>query len=145
MVLSKVLEKVVYEQVTIFFEKNSLLPENQHGFRSGRSIMTALSNIQQEWANNTENKFITGILLWDLSASFDCLDSDILCRKLQVYDFCKTSINWFKNFLTGRSQQVKINRSLSDSMTISSGVPQGGILSTYNIFVPCFLFKICSH
>ena len=44
--------------------------------------MTALSHIQQEWTASTENKMITGILLWDLSAVFDCLDSSILCNKI---------------------------------------------------------------
>ena len=31
--------------------------------------MTALTAIQQEWANNTAKKLITGVLLWDLSAA----------------------------------------------------------------------------
>ena len=104
-------------------EKNNLFPENQHGFREHRSTMSAHSNIQKEWNQ------ITGVLLWDLSAAFDCLDCDILCRKLAVYGFCKTSVNWFRSFLSGRSQQVKINNSLSTPRAIISGVPQGGILS----------------
>ena len=62
-VLSKVLEKIVCSQVTKFLEDNGLLPQNQHGFRAGRSTMTALSAIQQEWAENTEKGLITGILL----------------------------------------------------------------------------------
>jgi hypothetical protein len=40
--------------------------------------MTAWADIQQEWAKNLENKNKTGVLLWDLSAAFDCLDSVIL-------------------------------------------------------------------
>ena len=52
-------------------EENKLLPENQHGFRAKRSTMTAWADIQQDWALNTENKEITGVLLWDLSAAFD--------------------------------------------------------------------------
>ena len=48
-------------------EQNKLITDNQHGFRRGRSTMTALSDIQQEWTKNTDDKFITGILLWDLS------------------------------------------------------------------------------
>ena len=65
-------------------EKNKLHPPNQHGFREGRSTMTALSAIQQEWAENTANKFITGVLLWDLSAAFDTLNPNILCKKLKI-------------------------------------------------------------
>ena len=64
--------------------------------------MTAMTNIQQEWTLNSEQKLMTGVLLWDLSAAFDCVDSDILCKKLEIYGFCETSINWFLSFLTGR-------------------------------------------
>ena len=110
-------------------EKNDLLPENQHGFRQNRSTMSAHANIQHEWNSNSEKKLITGVLLWDLSAAFDCLDCDILCNKLSIYGFCNNSVNWFRSFLTGRSQQVKINNTLSSSKILLSGVPQGGILS----------------
>ena len=33
---SKVLEKIICDQVTRFFEINNLLPNNQHGFRATR-------------------------------------------------------------------------------------------------------------
>ena len=37
--------------------------------------MIALSAIQQEWAQNTEDKIKTQILLWDLSTAFDSLST----------------------------------------------------------------------
>ena len=91
--------------------------------------MTALSAIQQEWAENTANKFITGVLLWDLSAAFDTLNPNIMCEKLKIYGFDQISCAWFRSFLTGRSQVVKIGRSLSNKQMLQLGVPQGGILS----------------
>ena len=33
--------------------------------------MSALAAIQQEWAENSENKLVTGVLLWDISVAFD--------------------------------------------------------------------------
>ena len=90
MVLSKVLEKVVCSQITDFMEQNDLLPENQHGFREHRSTMSAHANIQQEWAMNSDGKEKTGVLLWDLSAAFDCLDAVLLCKKLEIYGFDET-------------------------------------------------------
>ena len=128
-VLSKVLEKIICDQITKHMEKNNLLPPNQHGFRQGRSTMTALSAIQQEWAENTANKFITGVLLWDLSAAFDTLNPNFLCAKLKIYGFDQISCAWFRSFLTGRSQRVKIGKSLSNKLWLNYGVPQGGILS----------------
>ena len=55
-VASKVLEKIVCDQITKFMEKHQLLPNNQHGFRTKRSTMTALSSMQQEWTENTDEK-----------------------------------------------------------------------------------------
>ena len=46
-----------------------------------------------------------------------------------IWIICQVSINWFKSYLTGRTQQVKINRTLSSHQNLKSGVPQGGILS----------------
>ena len=37
--------------------------------------MIALSAIQQEWAQNTEDKIKTKILLWELSTAFDSLST----------------------------------------------------------------------
>ena len=82
---SKLLEKIVCAQVSEFFEVKNLIPNNQHGFRSNRSTMTAWCEMQEDWAKNTESKNMTGILLWDLSAAFDTLDPEILCKKLKIY------------------------------------------------------------
>ena len=79
-------------------EDNKLLPQNQHGFRAKRSTMTAWANIQQEWAVNTEEKQMTGIMLWDLSAAFDTLDAEILIKKMELYGFSENTRAWFQYF-----------------------------------------------
>ena len=68
-------------------------------------------------------------IIWDLSAALDCLDSEILCQKLEIYGFDKNSVKWFKSFLTDRSQRVRIGDCLSHLEKLTSGVPQGGIMS----------------
>ena len=45
---SKILEKIVCNQLTKHMESNNLLPNNQHGFRAMRSTMTALTAMQKE-------------------------------------------------------------------------------------------------
>ena len=38
-------------------ESNNLIPNNQHGFRPQRSTTSALAEVQQDLAANTENKW----------------------------------------------------------------------------------------
>jgi retron-type reverse transcriptase len=126
---SKVLEIVVCSQLSDYLETNKLLPDNQHGFRPKRSTMTAWQEIQLDWALNTEQNMVTGVLLWDLSAAFDTLDCEGLCKKLALFGVKPRSVGWVKSFLTGRSQKVRIGSELSSSRMVTTGVPQGGILS----------------
>ena len=126
---SKVLEKVVCQQLTQFVETHGLLPNSQHGFRAGRSTMTALSAMQKEWIRNTEDGLMTGILIWDLSSAFDTLDVELFLTKLTLYGSDQTTSAWFRSFLTNRTQRVRIGAVVSDPLGLVSGVPQGGILS----------------
>jgi hypothetical protein len=47
---------------------------------------------------------------------------------LKIYGFYELTCKWFQLFLTGRSQSVKIGRTISEPKNLNSGVPQGGIL-----------------
>jgi Reverse transcriptase (RNA-dependent DNA polymerase) len=70
---SKLLEQIVCDQTKKYLEENKLLPNRQHGFREKRGTMTALAEIQLDWAVQTEKKQVTGVLLWDLSAALTLL------------------------------------------------------------------------
>ena len=126
---SKILEKAVCDQLTRFFEVHKLLPSNQHGFRTHRSTMTALSSMQKEWVKNTEEGLMTGILVWDLSSAFDTLDIQLFLQKLTIYGADHITQEWFKSFLSNRTQRVRVGSAISPPLTLTSGVPQGGILS----------------
>ena len=115
---SKVMEKIVCNQITKFLEDNKLLPISQHGFRQKHSTMTAHSNMQKDWTANTEDGLITGLLIWDLSAAFDTLDPDLLISKLAIYGFDKATCDWFGSFLKNRTQKVRIGQTLSEAITL---------------------------
>ena len=100
---SKVLEKVICEQLTRYTEVNGILPNSQHGFRKGRSTMTALTAMQKEWVSNAEEGLMTGVLVWDLSSAFDTLDIDLFLKKLSIYGVNEITTNWFRSFLAGQT------------------------------------------
>ena len=126
---SKLLEIVICSQLSEYLEAKDLLPKNQHGFRPRRSTMSAWNEIQLDWAERTEQGLITGVLLWDLSAAFDTLDCEGVCKKLEQFGLQPRSVNWIRSFLTGRSQRVRIGSCMSTARNVPTGVPQGGVLS----------------
>ena len=95
---SKLVERIICDQLSIYFEENELLPKSQHGFRSNKSTMTASADLQEQWTKNNEDGLITGILMWDLSAAFDTIDSKIMCDKLKLYGLDEISVSWIKSY-----------------------------------------------
>ena len=67
-------------------------------------------------------------VLLDFKKAFDVVDHDILCQKLHVYGFCGKTVNFFKSYLSERTQQVIIGNTCSENRNVSFGVPQGSIL-----------------
>ena len=127
--VSKVIEILVNKQVLNFFEANNLLPESQHGFRGKRSTFSAVATMHELWIKNLERKENQSLTFLDLSAAFDTLSRDIFCSKLKAYGFDLTSRNWFRSYLTDRSQCVMIGSHMSGKVTLKVGSPQGAILS----------------
>ena len=74
-----------------------------------------------------QRKCSVGVFL-DLSKAFHTVNHDILLNKLDYYGICGLSLDWFKSYLTNRSQFVEFNGASSSSKFISCGVPQGSIL-----------------
>ena len=124
-VMSKILEKIIAEQLSRYLEFNNLLSNAQHGFRPKLSTETALLKISDKIYNNMDNKKISLLLLLDLSKAFDSVNHEILLRKCQILNI---ETEWFESYLRNRQQIVKIKNITSSCRSISFGVPQGSIL-----------------
>ena len=72
---------------------------------------------------------VTLLVMLDLSAAFDTVDHGILLHRLQSkLGLREKALLWFKSYLTGRTQQVSVNGTLSDKFNLTCGVPQGSCL-----------------
>lgn len=71
-------------------------------------------------------------MILDLSRAFDCVHHTTLLNKMEKLGIRGLAYNWFKSYLSERSQKVCITLNsveyISDSTPIVLGVPQGSIL-----------------
>jgi len=69
------------------------------------------------------------LALLDLSAAFDTVDHDILLLRLKTsFGLDGVVCSWFRSYLTGRVQCVRRGSSVSASVVLQYGVPQGSVL-----------------
>ena len=127
-VISKVFEKVAFNQVYDYFNENNLLYKSQYGFRKKHSTELAGLEFNDKIVNYLDKGQLPLAIFLDLSKAFDTIDHDILIRKLHFYGMAGNSLNWFKSYLTNRKQYVQFKDSISSYSMIKTGVPQGSIL-----------------
>ena len=75
-----------------------------------------------------DNGRLNGVIFLDLKKAFDCVDHNILLKKLQLYGASPCTVKWFKSYLSNRIQMCKIKQTLSERHTMRCGVPQGSNL-----------------
>ena len=80
-----------------------------------------------KWLKATDgNGASVRVLLFDYRKAFDLIDHKILVDKLKQFNISNSVINWVIDFLSGRSQRVKLGKDcLSEWGTVLSGLPQG--------------------
>ena len=70
---------------------------------------------------------VTAVVYLDMSSAFDTVDHQIMTQTLKLYGVTGRALDWFKSYLSHRSQYVKVNESMSESTTLTCGVPQGSV------------------
>ncbi len=94
--LSKVLEKVVFNQLNIFLNGNAILEKFQSGFKSNHSIETTLVKTVNHLRLATDLNQVFILILLDLSAAFDTIDHNIVIQRLEKWvDLSDTVLNCF--------------------------------------------------
>ena len=74
-----------------------------------------------------DGQIACGIFI-DFEKAFDTVSHDILLEKLDHYGIRGISNDWFRSYLSDRSQFISINGFNSDYKTIKYGVSQGSVL-----------------
>ncbi|PME06503.1 hypothetical protein A8A06_07420 [Escherichia coli] len=127
--ISKILERVVAEQLCDHLQRNGLFEEFQSGFRVHHSTETALVKVTNDLLIASDSGLVSVLVLLDLSAAFDTVDHNILLQRLEYSVGIKgNALLWFESYLSDRFQFVYVNEESSSHTKVSHGVPQGSVL-----------------
>ena len=126
--LSKLYERAMHSRIYEFLDNTNVFYKFQFGFRKQYSTNHALLSITEGIRENLDTKkFGCGVFI-DLEKAFDTVNHEILLSKLEHYGIRGVANEWFRSYLTSRSQRVKLDGETSNYLGINCGVPQGSIL-----------------
>ena len=146
--MSKLVERCADEQVDSHMTSHNLHENSQFAYKQHHNTELMMLGVTDEVLRGFDENQATVIIFLDLSAAFDTIDVDKLLEIMyEEIGLGGTVLKWFRSFLEGRTQRVKIDGQYSESMNVPCGAPQGSVLGPkcFNINVRSqpMVFKRC--
>ena len=126
--ISKIFERIMFNQIHNHFSMHNLFYSGQYGFRANHSTQFAALELIDRITQYLDQGNMPITIFMDLSKAFDTLNHDILIYKLKSYGLSEAALKLMQSYLTNRKQYVEINNTQSTKNDITVGVPQGSIL-----------------
>ena len=126
--ISKICERVVFDQLYCYLNSNGLLSKNQSGFRSLHSTVTALLHLKNDTYLNIDKGMTNLTVFLDLAKAFDTVSHSIFMEKLERYSLKGATLDWFSSYLSNRQQQCVVEGCVSKPELICCGVLHGPII-----------------
>lgn len=125
-VFGKIFETVIDQRINQQIAHS--LDEAQHGFRSGRSTTTNHICFVDYAAAAMDCCRQVDVAYFDFKKAFDLVDNDLLLQKFAKIGFAPELLRFFADYLSNRSQYVKLAGFQSKPYYTRSGVSQGSTL-----------------
>lgn len=126
--IAKIAERHVHFLLSHHCEANRIISSKQHGFLKGRNTTTQLFESIHYYTSQINKSKNTDVVYMDLAKAFDSVSHQKLIHKLRGYGLSGKLLTFVENFLINRIQRVRLNETISKSMIVKSGVPQGTVL-----------------
>ena len=127
-VISKIYEKILYEQLTEYLENETILTDHQFGFRRFHSTASAFLDCTNKWYVNMDRCLYNMVVFLDLKKVFDIVNHEILLNKFVAYGITDSALDLLSSYLTDRKQKCQLNGISSQLRKIHRAVPQESIL-----------------
>ena len=126
--ISKVFERIVFNDLYNYFVSNDLLNDCNSGFRKHDSTTNRLLALLDSIYRGLEERKDIIMILLDISKAFDKVWHPGLLFKLRQYGVTGNLFSWLQSYLENRRQRVVIGGKSSEYLPLYAGVPQGSIL-----------------
>lgn len=142
-IFSKIIEKLMQKRLIKYLDKIKLISCNQFGFQKGKSTEDALVVFTSRIYNGFNSNERVSALFVDFKKAFDLVNHNILLSKLEAVGVRGVALDWFRSFLVGREQRVRVRDCLSAPLAVTVGVPQGSVTAAtlFLIFINDLLLK----
>ena len=124
----KLLEGIIKNTIMSHLLSNKLIRNSQHGFMAGRSCTTNLVEFLDVATQLLDQGKAADLVYLDFAKAFDKVPRERLLAKLESKGITGNILQWIRNWLSGRTQRVKVREARSESSEVESGVPQGTVL-----------------
>ena len=142
-VFSRILERIVHDQVYEYLKVNKVLTMSQSAFQKLCSTIPSLIDSTDYWYENIDHKQLNLAIFLDLKKAFDTVDHKILLEKLRKYGIRELSGDWFESYLKNRRQYCAANGYESRPRTVTCGIPQGSCLGPLLFIIYLNDFEKC--
>ena len=106
---------MITERLTYFLESRGLVSPHQSGFRKGRGSIDPVLCLEAEVRKAQVNKETVVAVFFDVEKPYDMMWKEGLLIKFDIMAVGGRMYNCMKDFLFGRSIQVRVGKSLSGS------------------------------